>query len=182
MPSKSTSHVFEREVELLNRSQELIIQIDNLNKNDFKGEYVQITNSYAQLLEETRLITRVSDRLQNKINRANDKLSTQSEEISDINTELEKKNVVLKTALEQLIKAKISNKAGTIVLIFALILFLLSEVILEPIVEARVDSVWMGILFKAMIFALLKPIEMIVEKYLERKSTGKDKIEEELLN
>lgn len=182
MPTKSTSHVFEKEVELLNRSQELVSNIDSINRDKYKEEYIKITNSYAQLLEETRLITRVSDRLQNKINRANDKLSTQSEEISIINTQLENKNGVLKNAVEQLVKAKISNKASTIVLIFALILFLLSEVVLEPIVESKVDSVWMGIFFKAMIFALLKPIEMVVEKYLERKSTGKDKIEEELLN
>ena len=180
--NNSKSHVFEREVELLNRSEDVVTKINTIDKKELESEYSKLTNSYAQLLEETRLITRVSDRLQNKINRANDKLSTQSEKISKINEELESNNDTLKRAIEQLVKAKISNRASTIVLIFALILFLLSEAVFEPFVEARVDSFWIGLLFKAMIFGLLKPIEMLVEKYLERKSSGKDKIAQDLLS
>ena len=177
---ENKSHVFEKEVEILEKSQ-TIINSSNKEVYNLEEEYANLTNYYAQLLEETRLITRVSDRLQNKINRANDKLLDQSEKINTINGELQRNNDALKSALEQLTKAKISNRANTIVLIFALILFLFSEGILEPIVESRVDNIWLGLLFKGMIFALLKPIEMIVEKYLERKSTGRDRIAEELL-
>lgn len=179
---KSKSHVFEREVDLLNSSRKLISTIDKVNKEEFKEEYTKLTESYAQLLEETRLITRVSDRLQNKINRANDKLSTQAEEISIINTELGRNNKILKTAIDQLVKAENSNKANTIVLVFALVLFLFSEGILEPIVESRFDNIWMVLLLKLIIFALLKPFEILVEKYLDRKSSGKDKIVENLLS
>lgn len=178
--NQSKSHVFEKEVEILEKSQSIIEEESKESIN--LDLYSELTNSYGQLLEETRLITRVSDRLQNKINRANDKLLDQSEKINIINGELQKNNDILKSALEQLTKAKISNRANTIVLIFALILFLLSEAVLEPIVESRVDNIWLGLLFKGLIFALLKPIEMVVEKYLERRSTGKDKIAEELLS
>lgn len=177
---ESKSHVFEKEVTLLEKSQS-IIDKKKYSLEELEKEYVNLTNSYGQLLEETRLITRVSDRLQNKINRANDKLSTQSDEISVINNELQRNNNALKAALEQLVKVKVSNKTTTVVLTFAIVLFFVSEGFLEPIVEQRVDNRWLGLLFKGLIFLLLKPVEMLVEKYLERKSTGKDKIMEEFL-
>ena len=147
-----------------------------------KQEYELLTSSYSQLLEETRLITRVSDRLQNKINSAHDKLSIQSEKINNINEELQKNNGALKNAIEQLTKAKVSNKTTTIVLTFAIFLFFISEGFVEPIIEKRVDSFWLGLLFKGSIVLLLKPIEMVVEKYLDKRASGQDKIVEDLLS
>ena len=175
------SHVFEREVEILEKSQALL-KSKIKSADQLTEEYANLTQAYGQLLEETRLITRVSDRLQNKINRANEKLSEQSEKINLINNELQTNNNALKSALDQLTKAKVSNKTTTIVLTFAIILFFISEGFIEPIVDRGVDSLWMGLLLKGLIFLLLKPIEMIVEKYLERKASGKDKIVEEFLS
>ena len=179
--NENKSHVFEKEVEILQKSQQISkdksIEVDKLSK-----EYEGLTQAYEQLLEETRLITRVSDRLQNKINRANDKLSEQSEKINRINSELQENNGALKLALEQLTKAKVSNRTTTIVLTFAIFLFFISEGFVEPIIEKKVDSFWLGLLFKGLIVLLLKPIEMVVEKYLDRKTTGKDKIVEEFLS
>lgn len=179
--NESKSHVFEREVEILEKSESLL-KSSNKSNEELTQEYSSLTGAYAQLLEETRLITRVSDRLQNKINRANDKLSDQAKKINYINNELQNNNNALKTALEQLTKAKVSNKTTTIVLTFAILLFFISEGFLEPIIERRVDSFWLGLLFKGSIVILLKPIEMVVEKYLDRKASGKDKIVEDLLS
>ena len=166
---------------ILEKSQNLIKK-ESKSIEELDKEYVELTDAYSQLLEETRLITRVSDRLQNKINRAHDTLSLQSEKINTINSELQNNNVALKSAIQQLTKAKVSNKTTTIVLTFAIFLFFISEGLVEPIIERRVESFWLGLLFKGSIVLLLKPIEMVVEKYFDKKSTGQDKIVEDLLS
>lgn len=149
---------------VFNKEQKVFMHSQNIMKDTFESqapeiyeEYSKLTKNYGRLLDETKLITSVSDRLQNKLNKANEKIILQNQELQE--------------TIDLLTKAKISKKAATIVLLIAVILFLLSEGFIEPIIEGYVDDVAVGLLLKAIIALLLKPLEMLVEKILFKKAT-----------
>ncbi|MDH5397375.1 MAG: PAS domain S-box protein [Cyclobacteriaceae bacterium] len=91
------------------------------------------------------------------------------QKIREQNVLLEKQNKEIKNAIDNLLKARIGRKATTIVLGIAIILFLISEAIFEPIVEKSFDSAYVGLFFKGIIAIALKPIDIFVEKYLVNK-------------
>lgn len=137
--------------------------------NPLKVNFNKLSDAYGSLLDEARIITSVSDRLQNKLNRTYDKLQEQSEEINKINTELAYNNDQLQTTVDELTKVKVSRKAATIVITLAIILFLVSEGLIEPIIEKEIEGPVVGFLLKGIIALLIKPIEVVVEKYLMRR-------------
>lgn len=156
--------VFENEEKILKRAQEI-----NENESDpekIVEEYHYLFEQYAQLLGDARLVTSVSDRLQNKINRTNDKLNEANEKITAQNEQL-------KRTIQQLKEAKVGRKATTIVLLLAVVLFLISEAFIEPQIELIVDDWYIGLVLKGVIALLLKPIENVVEKILIRKENEK---------
>ena len=53
---------------------------------------------------------------------------------------------------------------------FAILLFLVSEGWIEPFIEAKTDSKIVGFILKGVIALLIKPIEMVVEKFLLKKN------------
>ncbi len=145
-------HVFEKETAILEHIQEFVAK-DGVSNDQYKEELLQIKNYYEDLLDQGMLITKVSDRLQNKLN--------------NLNGKLQDKNVELQNTIDELTKARVGRKATTIVLLVAIGLFLVSEGLLEPQIEARIgDNLWLGLLFKGLIALLLKPIETLTEKYL----------------
>ncbi len=145
-------HVFEKETAILEHIQEFL-EKDGVSKDEYKEELLQIKNYYEDLLDQGMLITKVSDRLQNKLN--------------NLNAKLQDKNVELQNTIDELTKARVGRKATTIVLLVAVALFLISEGVLEPQIEAQIgDNIWLGLLFKGLIALLLKPIETLTEKYL----------------
>ncbi|QNL22942.1 hypothetical protein HZR84_13665 [Hyphobacterium sp. CCMP332] len=145
-------HVFEKETAILEHIQEFL-EKDGVSKDEYKEELLQIKNYYEDLLDQGMLITKVSDRLQNKLN--------------NLNGKLQDKNVELQNTIDELTKARVGRKATTIVLLVAVALFLISEGVLEPQIEAQIgDNIWLGLLFKGLIALLLKPIETLTEKYL----------------
>jgi len=79
---------------------------------------------------------------------------------------------VLKKALEDTKKAKISKKATTLVLTIGIFIFILSEAIIDPFVDALQMGIIIAISFKGGIALFLKPLETILEKVmLKRVST-----------
>ncbi|MGB3469093.1 MAG: hypothetical protein WBA74_27655, partial [Cyclobacteriaceae bacterium] len=92
-----------------------------------------------------------------KINKQNDRLSLQNEQI--------------KRNYEELIKAKTSKKALGIVLGIAIFLFLISEAWLEPIIEQHIgeENSLVGLAIKGVIALLLKPIDTLLESYLIKR-------------
>lgn len=108
--------------------------------------------------------------MHSRLNAANEKLRDQAKEINEINKNLQLKNQLLKDTIDQLIKARIGKKASTIVLLIAVCLFILSEGFLEPWVEGFTDSPAVGFFFKGIIALLLKPIDIVVERLLMKKS------------
>lgn len=140
------------------------------DSNNLKNKFNELSDAYGTLLDEARIITSVSDRLQNKLNRTHDKLQEQSQEINKINTELAYNNDQLQTTIDELTKVKVSRKAATIVIVLAVVLFLISEGWIEPIIEEKTDSFFIGFVLKGIIALMIKPIEMVVEKFLMKKS------------
>lgn len=158
---KRKHDVFENEEQTLKRAQKL--NYAELDPDAAAQEFQKLLSDYAQLLGDARLVTSVSDRLQNKINRTNDKLNLANEKITAQNDKL-------KQTILQLREAKVGRKATTIVLLLAVVLFLISEAFLEPQIEQIVDDWYIGLLLKGLIALFLKPIEIVVEKILFRKT------------
>lgn len=76
---------------------------------------------------------------------------------------------VLKQALTETKKAKISRKATTIVLTVAICIFLVSEAVIDPFVDALQIGFLIAISFKGIVAFLLKPLETMLEKFMLRK-------------
>ena len=171
--NKDKGNVFEKEFEYLKEinlfiKEELSGEEEN---NKYKETLLSLSQRYEETLDESRLITRVSDRLQRKVDNANQKL--------------EENNIELQQTVDALTKARVGRKATTIVLAIAVILFLLVEGILETIIDDWADSTFttrdyktpISLGIKLMLALLLRPIEVLVEKGL-MKNVAKKKMEE----
>ena len=79
-------------------------------------------------------------------------------------------NQVLQDTVDMLVEAKVSQKASSIVLLIAILLFIVSEMFLEPIIEQNIDGEYVGLLLKGMIALLLKPIDILVERLLMKRA------------
>ncbi len=163
-------HVFEKEVQALNHAK-AVLREKNKSLEKLANEYEALSKDYEKLLGDARVITNISDRLQNRLNRANQELQASSEEIQH-------KNDQLQNTINELTKAKVSKKATTIVLMAAILLFLVSEVFLEPIVDTYFQQEFViNIAIKGSIALLLKPIDYLVEWYLLRDAMHKSRLQ-----
>ena len=145
--------------ENLFRSEALILELskDFLKKEDitfdeYKDSFKELCFNYSELLDQTKLITRVSDKLQNKLNSAYDSLET--------------KNIELQSTIDELTKARVGRKAQTIILFLGLSLFILEELILEPFIDNYSTNIWLSLSIKLIIALLLKPLESFIESFL----------------
>lgn len=163
------SDVFQAEIDFLNEVRALA-EDDNIPTEKVKENYKLLCDKYDRLIGEAKLLTSVSDRLHAKLNEANEKLKRQSDEINKINDDLKVNNQLLQDTIDQLVKAKVGRKASSIVLLIAILLFILSEGVLEPFVEERVGNQQIGFIFKLGIAVLLKPIDVLVERYMMRRA------------
>ncbi|WP_375577585.1 hypothetical protein ABWH96_11035 [Marivirga tractuosa] len=163
------SDVFQSEIDFLNEVRALA-EDNNIPTEKVKENYKLLCDKYDRLIGEAKLLTSVSDRLHSKLNEANEKLKRQSDEINKINDDLKVNNQLLQDTIDQLVKAKVGRKASSIVLLIAILLFILSEGFLEPIVEQKVGNPQIGFLFKLGIAVLLKPIDVLVERYMMRRA------------
>lgn len=166
---KRKSDVFGKEKEILNHVQ-YICEKPEISYDELKEEYDTLTSHYERLLKEVKMLTSVSDRLHVKLDDANQKLSEQANNIQEINEELTVNNEQLNRTLQQLLKAKVGNKALTIVLLIAIVLFLITEGWIEPYVEAHIDNKYVGLFLKGIVALTLKPIDTIVEHYLMKRA------------
>ena len=73
---------------------------------------------------------------------------------------------VLKKALEETKKAKISRKATTLVLTIGICFFLVTEAILDPFVDALEMGLIIAFSFKGAVALFLKPLETLLEKLM----------------
>jgi DNA-binding response OmpR family regulator len=73
---------------------------------------------------------------------------------------------ILKIALRDIQKARIGRKATTIVFGIAIVVFLISEALLDPFVDGLSTSLLIGLSFKGGVALFLKPIETFLEKFM----------------
>ncbi len=155
-----------------------ISQQNDISPEQLAQEYKNLTANYEKLLNDAKVITNISDRLQNRLNVANEKLNFANENIQANAKLIEEKNTQLRDTISELIQTKISQKASTIVLFAAIGLFIISELFLDPIVERYVGkNFWLGVLLKGSIALMLRPIDLLVEWYLMRDARSRAKNE-----
>ena len=174
--------VFNREVQTLKEAKAVLKKKTN-SLEELKEAYKTLSQDYESLLGDARVITNISDRLQNRLNITNDKLHLTNDKLNDANLELKRsaeeiqgKNELLQSTIDELTKAKIGRKTTTIVLMAAVLLFLISEVFLEPIVDKYFQQdFFYNIGIKLSIALLLKPIDYLVEWVLMKDTMRKSK-------
>ncbi|MFY0652484.1 MAG: hypothetical protein JXQ96_10645 [Cyclobacteriaceae bacterium] len=118
----------------------------------------ELVHHYGDLLEQSKVLTRISDRLQKKIDQANQKIKIQNEEIKSKNNELE-------STVERLIHMTVGRKAFRIMFIVAIVLFISEEYYLEPIIERHVEIPFLSLGIKIIIAIFLRIFEGWLEKH-----------------
>jgi len=160
---KAKQNLFEAELQVLKTSRSFL-ESENLSLEDCKKQLATVNSHYEDLLDQSKLITKVSDRLQKKITKAHDAL--------------EETNIELQDTLDALTKAKVGRKAASIVLVVFILIFVLTEAFLEPQIDKYATSHFQGewaiqgfeLGTKALIALLFRPIEAIVEKILMKQA------------
>lgn len=128
---------------------------------------VNIAVNYKDLLDQSKVITRISDRLQKKLDHANQKIKSQ-------NVEIQKKNKELAVTIEQLAKMTVGKKAARILFFSAVILIVAEEQFLAPVIDVWTGNEWVSGIIMLVIALGLKSFESSVEGYFLKKQ--KDKI------
>ncbi len=139
----------------------------------YKEDLDHFSNQYEELVAQAKVITRVSDRLQKKLDTANVQIREQNEEIKD-------KNLQLEDTIDQLAKAKVGRRAATIMLTVALLLFIIEQVVLQPKIDSYlsrfVDDQYMifgSLPVLLILFFLVKFFEKTLETYFLNKEKRK---------
>lgn len=156
--------VFEKENEILQHAKELLARPEGLSEQSWLQEYERLAQSYAQLLGEVKLLTSVSDRLQNKLNKANENITRKNEELS--------------RALDMLTRERAGKRATTIVLILAALFFIVSELVIDPQLQESVKIFGASgvIMLKVTVAVALKPLEVLLENLLLKTAARKKNI------
>ncbi|MEQ9404653.1 MAG: hypothetical protein RIM99_13765 [Cyclobacteriaceae bacterium] len=132
----------------------------------YKEDLDEFSNEYEELIAQAKVITRVSDRLQKKLDTANLQIREQNDEIKF-------KNIELKNTVDQLAQARVGKKASTIMLSVALVLFIAEQVFLEPIIDKNIDIPFVGLGILGVLFFIVKILESSLEKYFLNKEKTK---------
>lgn len=119
---------------------------------------VGIAVNYKDLLDQSKVITRISDRLQKKLDHANQKIKSQ-------NAEIQKKNVQLEDTIVKLDKMTVGKKATRIMYILAMILITAEELYLAPILEELTGNRYFTVGAIIAIAMIVKFSESLLEGY-----------------
>ena len=129
----------------------------------YKQDLESFGDDYEELVAQAKVITRVSDRLQKKLDNANIQIREQNDEIKDKNSQLE-------NTISELAEAKVGRRATTALFFLAIILFLLEELFVEDAIQSYLASIDMGNFFNSLneyVGLFIKLILAIGLKFLE---------------
>lgn len=151
--------------ELYHEEQKILSEyVGKVKKKDVNLEdAVGIAMHYKDLLDQSKVITRISDRLQKKLDHANQKIKVQ-------NNEIQKKNGELEITIDQLDKMTMGKKATRILFGVFVILFISEQLFLEPIIDSWAQGNFIGIGVMLVIALLLKFFESKLEDYFTKQS------------
>jgi hypothetical protein len=147
--------IFAKEEQNLAELEEML-KTENISNEDLMGGIKVFTQHFRDLLDQVVMLTKVSDRLQKKLDKTNEILN--------------ETNIELQNTIDELTLTKIDRKAKVIAYISIVILFLFSEVVIEPSIDFISNSIYMGLLIKAIIALLIKPIEEIFEHFMLKRA------------
>ncbi len=93
--------MYESERKILQQAKSSL-QDDNLEKEELRKSYAELLSAYEDLLSDTEFVTKVSDRLQRKLNTINDDLVNQTMRLEDAKAVITQQNEELKASKENL--------------------------------------------------------------------------------
>jgi len=158
--------IYQNEIENLEQSKGFLKKSE-YSKIELQMEFKKLVENYEELIDQVKIITKISDRLQRKLNKTNDALESSNIQLNDLNNQLNE-------TIDQLTEAKIGRRAGTIVMIIVIGLFIISEVFIEPIIDdAFPDNFWVGLGLKLVVAILIKPGEDFTNKYMLKQARKK---------
>lgn len=148
--------VYIKEVNELHRAKKIAGEM-SLSEQELKTEYIRLLDNFEEAVGQMRLITKVSDKIQKKLDKLNAALDQK-------NQELDYKNKELTKTIQELTQARAGKIATTIVLFIAMALFIVEEILVEPLITNYISDkqlISMGI--KLLLILLLKPAETLLE-------------------
>lgn len=142
----------------------------------YREDLQRFCEQYEELVSQAKVITRVSDRLQKKLDTANVQIREQNDEIKE-------KNVQLGETIQQLAQARVGRRASTIMLTVALLLFVIEQIFIEDWIQSLdlpIPYLDLGIL--AILFFVVKSLESGLENYFmnreKKKIIEKEEVQE----
>jgi hypothetical protein len=157
--------LFQEEEKVLSR------YLKKIDDNEmFIDDVESFGSNYRDLIDQSKVITRISDRLQKKLDLANQKIKSQ-------NTEIQAKNEQLENTIVDLASAKVGKKASRVLFVLAIVLFISEELFIEPLL-GELSFPYVGLVIKAFIAFGLKIFESSLEGYYmqqEQKDILKNK-------
>ncbi|MBV6644437.1 MAG: hypothetical protein KI790_03255 [Cyclobacteriaceae bacterium] len=132
----------------------------------YKEDLDDFSDQYEELVAQAKVITRVSDRLQKKLDTANIQIREQNEEIKEKNIELEK-------TIQQLVQARVGRRASTIMFTVAILLFISEEYYLESMISNIVSVWYFDLAIKGGLAVILKFLESGLESYFLNREKKK---------
>ncbi|MDX1903365.1 MAG: hypothetical protein SFU27_04330 [Thermonemataceae bacterium] len=155
------SKIYAQELQELQKAKEIIEQnYKDISEEKLKEAYQHLTDNFEEAIGQLKLITNVSDKVQKRLDK--------------LNNSLDQKNQELERTVQELSEAKAGKIATTIVMFLAALLFVVEEIVLEPIIYNFVTAnQWYSLGIKLVLVLLLKPLEIVLEniilKYLYQK-------------
>lgn len=158
--------IYQREIENLEQSKQFLKRSE-YSKLELQLEYKKLVENYEELIDQVKIITKISDRLQRKLNKTNDALESSNNQLAELNFQLNE-------TIDQLTEAKIGRRAATIVMIVAIGLFVISEAFIEPVIDRMFPNNFLvGLGLKLIVAILIKPGEDFTNKYMLKKARKK---------
>ncbi len=169
--------IYQREVDFLQKAKDFMKGGD-YSKEELQLQTKDLIENYEELVDQVKIITKISDRLQRKLNKTNEKLE-------QTNDELNETNIKLNETIDALTEAKIGRKSAIIVMIVAIALFIVSEAWIEPIIDKHFPNSqypFVGLGLKLVVAILIKPGEDLTNKYMLKKARKEQLKETRLTN
>lgn len=140
---------FEKETQLLERGK-LVSSDSSLGLDGFRMAFLEIVGGYEELLDEAKFLTKVSDRLEKKLSKANEELAKNNVKIKKENDGLAKENQNVKAKNNHIIAEhqKIGKKLTKFQMAVMIIVFLIGIMVFFALYILFGDDKTGGILGK----------------------------------
>ncbi len=155
--NRNKEQIFEKEEQIFHEVQRLLADdAQKMEKEQILSELRKMTESYKTLLGEARLLTSVSDRLQSKLNKANETVL--------------KKNEDLEVSILELTASKVRRQATNVVLLLTIFIFIISEGMIDAnMMDIKTEwfNPWFFIMMvKVLIVVMILPVQRWIENIL----------------